>query len=233
MNENGASIMIVTKCREVAVGIWLMGCLAVMCPTRAEGSEYVKNGYYLGVLFAYNDMSGNFSDSFAFRSESESDREQFVAPDVDDGAGFALVFGRRFDWISLELGYQSTTHDASSRLAGDNDATYSAFDVNVKIDVFAQDRLRPYVLLGGGLPWFDIENGRSEDDGVTWTEDAEYRGYCLNAGVGLAYYLHPQWAVMGGLIHRWNFLNHLKGDRIDDDLTERALGLTLGVAYTF
>jgi hypothetical protein len=244
MSKEGVSVMVIKKSGEAVVSICLMWCLVAVCPARAQGSEYVKDGFYLGGLFAYNSMDGDFDDTHIVKYRDSYKTDMFDVPDVDDGAGFGLVIGRRFDWISLEFGYQNTSHDTFSSLAeidgdeitlliGDSEATYQVFDLNVKIDIFAHDRLRPYVLLGGGLCTLDIEDSRSLGPDLPWNKDAEYSGYCLNAGVGVAYYFRPQWAVMGGLIHRWNTFNYLKGDRLDDNIHERALGFTLGLAYTF
>jgi hypothetical protein len=243
-NKGGVSIMAMSECGKTTVVICLMLCLVAAFPTLAEGSEYAKDGLYLGALFAHNSMDGDFDDTHTIGYRDSDRTDVFDVPDVDDGAGFGLVLGRRFHWISLEFGYQNTRHDTSSSLLvidgeeatlaiGDSKATYQVFDLNVKIDVFARDRLRPYVLLGGGLTTLDIEDSRSEGPGQPWNKKAEYSGYCLNAGVGAAYYFHPQWAVMGGLIHRWNTFNHLKGARLDNNIHERALGFTVGLAYTF
>jgi hypothetical protein len=237
--------MIMSKSGKAAVVVCLALCLVAACPTRADASEYVKDGLYLGAMFAYNSMDGDFDDSHIITYEPEAGRtDEFDVPDVDEGAGFGLVIGRRFDKISLEFGYQRTIQDTYSSLwtldgedvvllIGDSEATYQVFDLNVKIDVFAQDRLRPYVLLGGGLTTLDIDDSRSEGPDEPWNKEAEYSGYCLNAGVGAAYYFHPQWAVMGGLIHRWNTFNYVKGARLDSNIHERALGFTVGIAYTF
>lgn len=229
---------------KTAVVVCLALCLFAAYPTRTEGSEYVKDGFYLGALFAYNSMDGDFDDSHTITYRDSDRTDEFDVPDVDEGAGFGLVIGRRFDWISLEFGYQRTVQDTSSSLwaldgedvvllIGDSEATYQVFELNVKIDVFSRDRLRPYVLLGGGLCSLDIDDSRTEGPDQPWNKEAEYSGYCLNAGLGAAYYFHPQWAVTGGLIHRWNTFNHVKGARLDNDIHERALGFTVGIAYTF
>ena len=104
-------------------------------------------------------------------------------------------------------------------------------DLNVKIDVFAQNKLRPYVLLGAGFPWLTVDGGTLDNDGSL--DDSRYYGFCLNAGVGVAYYFDPQWALTAGLIHRWNWFNHVDNFRIDDDLYAHALGFTVGFTYTF
>ena len=58
--EDGVSIMAMSKSGKAAVVICLMLCLVAACPTRAEGSEDVKDGFYLGALFAYNAMERGF-----------------------------------------------------------------------------------------------------------------------------------------------------------------------------
>jgi hypothetical protein len=159
----------------------------------------------------------------------------FNVPDVDNGVGFGLYFGRRVDRLSFEIGYQATFHDTSTIIPeiGDADGVYTVVDLNIKLDLFAQGRLRPYLLIGGGIPWLTIENSKSRDDGLTWTEDVKYIGGCLNAGVGVAYYFSSQWALTAGLIHRWNWFTHGEHSRLIGDLEERTLSFTTGLAYTF
>jgi hypothetical protein len=226
--------MVKKQSREAAaVGIVLMWCLVLVCPTWAQESEDVKNGFYLGAMFVHNSMSGDFDETSLMTEEGdeELDNDIVFVPELDDGTGFGLVLGRRYGKFSMEVGYQRTAHDTSFGPGDEDDAAYNVIDLNVKIDVFAQNKLRPYVLLGGGFPWLTVEDGTLDNSGSL--DDSKYYGFCLNAGVGVAYYFDPQWAITGGLIHRWNWFTHVDNFRIDDDITERALGLMLGVAYTF
>jgi hypothetical protein len=227
--------MVRNKSRQAAVAICLLSCLIVVCPTRAGEFRGVKDGYYLAAMFVNNQMSGDFDDSFIFESTDEADLDLLSVPDVDDGAGFGLYLGRRVGRFSFEIGYQATFHDTSTVIPeiGKADGIYNVVDLNVKIDIFAQGRLRPYLLIGGGIPWLTIENSKSPDDGVTWNKDARYVGACLNAGVGVAYYLDSQWALTVGLIHRWNRFTHGDSAHLIGGLEERALSLTAGLAYTF
>jgi len=235
MSKNGASTMVMNKSKQAAVAICLLSSLIVVCPTRAGEFRGVKDGYYLGAMFVYNQMSGDFDDSFMYESKDETDLNLFNVPDVDNGAGFGLCFGYRVDRFSFEVGYQSTSHETSTVIPeiGKADSIYNVVDLNFKIDIFAQGRFRPYLLIGGGIPWLTIENSRSPDDGVTWNKDVRYVGACLNAGVGVAYYFHPQWALTAGLIHRWNWFTGGDGAQLVGGLEERTLGLTTGLAYTF
>lgn len=119
--------MVLNKSKQAAVTICLVSSLIVVCPTRAEEFGGVKDGYYLGAMFVYNQMGGDFDDSIIFESKDEADLDLFNVPDVDDGAGFGLCLGRRVDRLSFEIGYQSTFHDTSTMIPeiGKADATLS------------------------------------------------------------------------------------------------------------
>ncbi len=227
--------MVMSKSKQAAVAVCLLSCLTAVCPTRAGESGGVKDGYYLGGTLVYNQMSGDFDDSIIYESTDEADLDLFNVPDVDNGAGFGLYLGRRVDRLSFEIGYQSTSHETNTVIPeiGKQDGVYNVVDLNIKIDIIARGRLRPYVLIGGGIPWLTIENSRSTDDGVTWNKDLRFVGACFNAGVGVAYYFHPQWALTAGLLHRWNWFTDGDGFELEGGLEERTLSLTTGLAYTF
>ena len=200
----------------------------------AQGSSYVKEGAYLGVYFTDARMFGDFDNTVSYYGYDEI----YEVPYVDDGTGFGVVLGARTEKGAVELGYQRTRHDTIS-LGGD-EASYNIIDLNFKVDVFARDQVRPYILFGFGFPWLTIENGLAEldydyylDDYVFSFEDETFFGFALNAGAGLAYYFHPQWAVTGGVIYRWNWFTSAEGSDLDDNLLERAFCFNVGIAYTF
>jgi opacity protein-like surface antigen len=151
---------------------------------------------------------------------------------VDAGTGFGIILGARGTRGAVELSYQRSSHDTSSffTVPGESTATYNVIDLNAKIDVFAQDQLRPYVLLGFGFPWLTIEE--SATDGFSYYDET-FHGFAFNVGAGAAYYLHPQWALTGGLIYRWSWFWSVEDYDIDDDLSANTLGLTFGITYTF
>jgi len=227
--------MVMNKSKQAAVAICLLSCLIVACPTRAKESGGVKDGYYLAAMFVSNQMSGDFDDTGIYEAKDEADLDLFNVPEVGNGTGFGLYLGRRLDRLSFEFGYQRTVHDTTSVIPviGKQDGVYNVVDLNVKFDLVAQGRLRPYLLIGGGIPWLTIENNKSPDDGVTWDKDMRFVGGCLNAGIGVSYYFHPQWALTAGLIQRWNWFTHGEGARLHPRLDERTLSLMAGVAFTF
>jgi len=225
--------MITRQCARVAIGICVVWCLgmtrsAVATEESAEEPEVVKNGFYLGAMFVYNNMTGDFDDSTYYVTYSDL----YDVPDVDSGSGFGAVMGWRRDRGSIEIGYQRTSHDTSSSFTdmAESDASYNVIDMNLKVDVFAKSRVRPYILLGVGIPWLTIEDGSTDGDSY---DDETFVGICLDAGAGVSYYFRPQWAVTGGLIYRWNWFTSVDSTSLDDNLSESTLGFTVGVAYTF
>lgn len=196
----------------------------------AEKQTYVKEGTYLGVFMTKNNMFGDFDDSHLFGSDLTG--EILGVPKVDEGTGFGVVLGGRGPKGAIELGYQRSRHDTSSFDFGESEAFYNVIDMNFKIDVFAKEQFRPYILLGFGFPWLTIENDLYDvyDDSFG---DATFFGFALNAGCGVAYYFHPRWAVTGGVIKRWNWFTSAEGKSLEDTMFERAFCFNVGIAYTF
>lgn len=219
---------------RVAVWVCVIATLATESSIRAAEQGDIKDGFYLGFSFIHNSMSGDFDDTIFIVTDSEA----YDVPDVDSGTGFGIVAGWRRQKGAVEIGYQRTVHDTSSSFEdiGDSEASFNVVDLNLKFDIFAEadffarHRIRPYLLLGMGIPWMTIEDSASDGDSYY---DETFVGFGLNAGAGIAYYFHPQWAVTGGIIHRWNWFGSVEGESLDDSLAERAFGLTVGIAYTF
>jgi hypothetical protein len=204
----------------------------------AQSGGYVKEGTYIGINLIENQMFGDFDNTTSYFGLDEI----LDVPYVDDGRGFSVVLGSRGPKGAFEFGYQRTRHDTISMLTlSEGEASYSVIDLNFKVDVFARDRTRPYVLFGFGFPWLTIEDGLIEldydyyiDDYVISSfDDATYYGFALNAGAGVAYYIRPQLAVTGGLIYRWNWFTSAEGSSLDENLLERAFCFNIGLAYTF
>jgi len=210
-------------------------CLAmVLCPfwpaiavEKAEEVVFVRNGFYLGAMFVHNSMNGDFDNTSIYYTDTTI----YDVPDVDSGSGYGIVGGWRGNSGSFEIGYTKTTHDTTSTFVDVGDeAGYTAIDLNYKFDVLAHNRFRPYVLLRLGITYLSVEDSASEGRSL---EDEQFTGFCFNGGIGMAYYLTPRVAAMGGLIYRWNRYGEVESVELDDSLSESALGATVGIAYTF
>ncbi len=214
---------------KIVAAICMIWCLVSVNSVNAEDySEYVKEGSYIGLSFVYNGMSGDFDDTMAFTDGTTI----WSVPDMDHGMGFGIVYGVRTDIGAFELGYQRTRHDTSTTIAniGNSTAIYNVIDFNFKYDILAWKQLRPYLLVGAGVPWLKID--RSRTNGTNY-EDETFYGLEGNLGAGIAYYVTPQWAITGGAIFRYNWLPTIDGGTLEKELYQKTFGLTLGIAYTF
>jgi hypothetical protein len=213
--------------------IMVLNLFVLTSAAYAQRSKYVKEGTYIGINLIENQMFGDF-DGFP-RVHDFFYTEVFDIPYVDDGKGFGVVLGSRGPKGAFELGYQRTRHDTSSFVTvngmpfGESEATYSVIDFNFKIDVFARNQTRPYLLFGFGFPWLTVEDGSYDGS----FQDETFSGFAFNAGTGLAYYIRPQLAVTGGLIYRWNWFTWVEYSSLDDILLEKAFCFNIGIAYTF
>jgi opacity protein-like surface antigen len=219
----------------------------------AGDGDYVKDGFYIGVSSIKTHLSGDFKGIHYYDAIGEI----LVVPDMDNDTGFGFVLGGRGAGLALELGYQRSIHETTSGWADpfyidegpvffdESEASYNAIDFNLKVDVFAQKRIRPYVLLGIGYSWLTIENGLFDYTDDLWSvepndedelkgsfDDAFFDAFHLNFGCGVAYYFHPQWAVTAGLMYQRNRFDSWDIS-LDDTLSEEAFCLSVGIAYTF
>lgn len=207
-------------------------CLAITFSfgLRASAEEeqmVVDDGFYLGIALVHNSMSGDFDNTAVYYTSTTL----YDVPDVDNGAGFGVSAGYRMNRGVYEIAYQRTNHDTVSSFedVGDS-AIYSVLDFNLKYDLAELNRIRPYVLLGIGVAWMTVEDSASDG----WDlEDETFLGHCWNLGAGVNYYINPKLSATGGLVYRWNSFGSVEGTELEDDLKEKALGLSVGLAYTF
>ncbi len=219
----------------------------------AQDGNYVKDGWYLGVFSTQVHMSGDFNGKGGYDDMGEI----LGVPDVDNDTGFGFVLGARGAGVALEWGFQRSNHETSSLLLqpgyttegpvffDQSEASYNVIDMNLKIDVFTQKRIRPYILFGIGYSWLTIENNLFDYTEDLWSvepgdedelkgtfDDTTFGAFNLNLGCGVAYYFHPQWAVTTGVIYRWNRFEPWEVF-LDDALSEKVFSLNIGIAYTF
>lgn len=218
-----------------------------------QAGDYVKDGWYLGAFAAEVHMSGDFNGKGGYDDLGEI----LSVPDVANDTGFGFVLGARGSGAALELGFQRSNHKTGSLTLNplytnegpvffdESEASYNVIDLNLKIDVFAQKQIRPYILVGIGYSWLTIEDGFFDYTDDLWSvepddeeelkgsfEDTTFGAFNLNLGFGVAYYFHPQWAVTAGVIHRWNQFEPWDVF-LDDTLSEKTFSLNFGITYTF
>lgn len=187
-----------------------------------------KEGFYIGLSYENNSLPGEFDDSSYYTSATYG----YNVPDVDSGSGFGITFGSRLQKGAAELSYHRSNHDTDTQFIdiGKQDSTYNLVDINLKIDVFDQGKLKPNILLGLGYSWLNIDN--SMTDGIHYSDET-FTGFAGNLGTGLTYYFNPRLCINGEVIYRWQSYGHIEGEEIDENIGGGGINYTVGIAYTF
>lgn len=190
----------------------------------------IEKGVFIGASWVHNSIGGDFNDT---RYYYDDQGINYSVPNVDDGMGFGLTLGYRLERFAVELTYQRVGHDTYSTFAGigDEDSYYNVVDLNVKVDVLARGRVRPFVLAGIGAPWYDLENARTTD-GIEFSDET-FVGFSLNAGGGLAVYITPRWFINATAMYRWQEFKQVDNLELSVDTRADGVNLSVGLAYTF
>ncbi len=217
--------------RKTVLGACLFVMLTVGSYVGAEESDFfLKEGIYVGGSLVHNSIGADFDGDSGYYYPAGN---QFsVVPSVDSDIGFGFFIGYRLERWALELSYQRVEHDTTNVLTGSQDSDYNVIDLNVKVDVFPQGRFRPYALVGIGAPWLNVDNVRTDDNGVTWT-DSTFTGYTVNGGLGFSYYFDQRWFLTAGVMYRWQHFRDLDGLYMSVDAMGSGMNYALGIAYTF
>jgi hypothetical protein len=196
-----------------------------------QGSFKAKEGTYLSFSYVRNSIGGDFDDTVMYQTSSEA----FNVPDADSGGGFGIGLGVTADFGGFEINYQRSSHETHTVFVdiGDQDAAFNVVDFNFRINILRKqlkDRIKPYVLLGFGIPWITIEN--SMTDGYSY-DDETFVGISGNIGGGVIYYITPRIFANAGAFYRWSRFGSVEGVSLDDKLSGSGPSFSLGLSYTF
>ena len=190
-----------TRSRRVTVMAGALALFALAPPLHAQTTQpaYPKVGGFAGVTF----VPAFTFDGATFDGESAYQRiggeELVFLPKLDEQPMLRGILGYRARQASLELSYERTQHDGSFGGEVPMDSTFQAFNVDGRYFFAATRRLQPHLLVGGSLPFLNIENGSvlGEEIGT-----ARFRGYGLNTEVGVTAYPTRRLGISAGYSYR-------------------------------
>jgi opacity protein-like surface antigen len=191
-------------------------------------SNFSVGGVYLELFGVQSRIKGDFNDeSILF-----TDTATYNIPKVKNGSGFGVALGGRSDAWAYELNYFKTTNGTNTVFTdiGNQDASFSVFDIDFKFDL-TRGNLRPYWKFGLGVTSLAIDHSKITIDEEYGRET--FRGYCLNLGGGLEYFITNKWAIDAGVVYRLNKFKTVEGVTIEDSLSGNGANLMLGIAYIF
>ncbi len=196
-----------------------------------EGGPFdPKNGFYVGANLGSVTLTGDFDGDSALTDGSDV----IVIPDTDAGGGASLEFGYRGDRTSVGGVFTGSEHDGSVLGVSGFDVELGSFTIDTRIFFRPQERLQPFVLVGGGLVTATIEDGSSNG---TETGDGELLGLLLDVGGGTQYFINEHLAVNAQGVLRLMTFGYAEGvdadGSIDDDLNAVSFAVMVGMALTF
>lgn len=218
---------------KIAAGVLFVMLLTQTANLWAEESDfYIQQGVYIGLSGVYNIVGDDFDGRAGYRHVNNT--YLTVLPDVDSAFGFGVFTGYRLERWALEVGYQRVVHDSDTVYAGigKGESVYQALDINVKIDVFPQERFRPFALIGGGGAWLDSDNTKMHLPSGSLA-DSRYEGWNVNLGAGFAYYFTPKWFLTTTAMYRWQHFKQVEDDQLSVDAMGSGMNISVGIAYTF
>ncbi len=217
------------RCKVVLTILFLMLWFPVSS-LWAESSEFMlKEGVYIGAAVVHNTIGQDFDDSRYYYGNGNVNN----VPEIDSAFGGGLFIGYRLENWAMEVSWQRVVHETHTVVTamGDQDAVYNVVDLNIKVDVLARDRFRPFVLFGAGGTWLDIDNNRMYTGGVL--TDETFEGWTVNVGGGAAYYFTPRWFLTGTVMYRWQHFKQVDNTQLSVDAMGSGMNVSLGLAYTF
>jgi hypothetical protein len=188
-------------------------------------NDFLHSRTYLGVV----GTSVSVSNSGLFNGQNYSvvntpNYELDLIPEVSQNFGYGLLIGHREEAYAMELSFWQSNHTANfgpatvtsvtmpagtSVPAAQDTAVYNSVNLDFKRYFLTDLQLQPFINLGVSFPWITVNNASENRDGQIGT--STLAGLGLNLGIGVEYYLTPNFSVIGGGYERWASFDQAKG----------------------
>ena len=215
----------------------LLLCVLFFPASRAladNPNDYLHTRTYVGIMGT--SVSVDDSTLFNGKNYARVDRpynslkpadplyEIDLIPKLDQGFGFGFLIGHREEAYAVELIYWQSSHNASFGPASLSSSTSStvvavplvhdsavvhSVNLDFKRYFFTEAQTQPFINLGVSFPWIVVHNGAEDLSGNF--SPFSLAGLGLNLGVGIEYYLSPNFSIVAGATQRWASFDQSKG----------------------
>jgi hypothetical protein len=176
--------------------------LAIPATTSAQFSSgepgFAKEGGYAGMSlmpkFTFDRVT---FDGEGIYKEIGGD-EITILPRLSTQTMVRVILGYRAKKAGLEVSYDFTNHDGTF-LEGSGKATFRSLNLDGRYFFMPNQRIQPYMQVGGSMPSFTVKEGSFLHDAVA---DAKFSGYGVNAEGGVVIYPQRQLGVSVGYNYR-------------------------------
>jgi hypothetical protein len=174
--------------------------LAVAAPAWSqEGSGFAKEGVFAGV----SALPGFTLDGLTFDGSTYYQKvggeEILILPRLNRKNMVRGIVGFRSKRGSFEVSYDQTKHVGTFFDVPGEEATFHSINGDERIFFLTRQRIQPYVLLGGSIPWVTIKDGSFLDPDLG---DGSFRGFGVNTEAGVTVFASPRFGISAGYRYR-------------------------------
>lgn len=173
-----------------------------------EQPGFAKEGTFLGVAAQPGFTLDGVTFDGATLYKKIDGEELLLLPRLDKKAMLRGIVGVRSRRGSFEISYDQTKHNGSFADFSGIEATFHSVNFDERIYFLTRQRIQPYGLLGGSIPWLTIKDGSFLDPNIG---DASFRGYGVNAEAGVTVFATPHVGVAAGYRYRSMWFDHASG----------------------
>jgi hypothetical protein len=196
--------------RLVAIVALSLGGLALATPASSQergSSSFAKEGVYGGVSGLFDFALDGLTFDGSSYYQKENGEEILILPRLERKNMMRAIVGMRSARGSFEISYDQSTH-VGTFLDAPGEATFHSINGDERIFFLIRQRIQPYMLIGGSVPWLTIKDGSFLDPDVG---NATFRGFGVNAEAGVTVYVHPRFGVGTGYRYRTMWFDHASG----------------------
>jgi len=195
----------------------------------ADGNpaDYLHNRTYVGLVgtSVSMDNTGLFT-GLNYSVVNTPVYDLSLIPTLSQAFGWGLLVGHREEAYAIEVSYWQSNHTATfgpgvlssnygpgipvtltTALSGT--AVYNSVNVDFKRYFLTDLQLQPFLDFGVSFPWITVSDADIDISGDVKTLTLEGLGF--NLGVGVEYYLTPNFSLVAGAYQRWGSFSQFQG----------------------
>lgn len=208
-----------------------LGILGNVNNVWADGNpgDYLHNRTYVGVVGT--SISVNNTGLFSGTNYSLVNAPAYdlgIIPSLSQAYGWGLLVGHREEAYALEVSYWQSSHTATfgPGMIGSNEgpsttltsqyqgtAVYNSINIDFKRYFLTDLQFQPFLDLGVSFPWITISDADIDGSGNVWPLTLAGLGFDL--GVGVEYYITPNFSLVAGVYQRWASFNQFQGSQLE------------------
>jgi hypothetical protein len=183
--------------------------LALAAPAWSqEASSFAKEGVYMGV----SGVPGFTLDGLTFDGSTYyrkvGGEELLILPRLDRKNMLRAIVGVRSKRGAFEISYDQTKHVGTFAGVPGEQATFHSINGDERIFLLTRQRIQPYVLLGGSIPWLTIKDGSFLEPDLG---DASFGGFGINTEAGVTVFASPRFGISAGYRYRSMWFDSASG----------------------